>query len=169
MTNQQLASIDLDDLALSLFRLGLHLVRQERGIAGGKGTLRIPKLSALAAVADAESVQVHMLASAEGVREPTMSSTVGVLVEAKLVRLEQDPNDDRSVRVLPTETGTKQLVREKRRLASLLREVDLDAARIHKARDAVETLIGIVADYQRKQQTRKEALRSRRHSRPVEG
>lgn len=98
-----------------------------------------------------------------------MSSTVGVLVEAKLVRLEQDPNDDRSVRVLPTETGTKQLVREKRRLASLLREVDLDAARIHKARDAVETLIGIVADYQRKQQTRKEALRSRRHSRPVEG
>jgi DNA-binding MarR family transcriptional regulator len=162
MKTDPLAQNELDDLAFGLFRIGLHLVRSERGLGSGKDTLRIPKLSALAAVADGESIPVDKLAQAEGVQEPTMSVTLQILEAKDLVELEEDPKDGRLKHAKPTQKTQKQLVRGKRRLSIILREAEIDRARAAKLAEAVTTITSVIDAYKDKQEERRQARRRRR-------
>ncbi len=151
-----------DDLALSLFRLGLQLVRSERSLSAGKGTLRIPKLSALAAVIDRQSVAVDALAKAEGVREPTISATLQILEAGELVILDRADDDKRVWNAKPTKKAERKLKQGKKRLAAVLDGAGVDGADAAKLTDAVDTIRAVLQSFHAAQEERQRARTQRR-------
>ncbi len=153
---------NIDDLALNLFRLGLQLVRSERSLAAGKGTLRIPKLSALAAVVDRQSVPVDTLAKAEGVREPTISATLQILEEGDLVILDRADEDKRVRNAKPTKKAERKLKQGKKRLAAVLADAGVHGDEAAKLSDAVDTIRAVLQSFQAAQEERqRERIRRR--------
>ena len=149
-----MTSTRLDDLALRIFRLGLRLVRSERSLGTPRGTLRIPKLSALATVVDQQSVAVDKLAKAEGVREPTISATLQVLEAGELVTLDRTDEDKRVRNAKPTERAERQLKKGKRRLAAVLHDAGVGEAECAKLEEAVATIHAVLRSFQDVQEER---------------
>jgi DNA-binding MarR family transcriptional regulator len=165
MENEHSDTTPLDDVAFGLFRLGLHIVRSERSLGAGKGILRIPKLSALAAVVDKRSIPVDKLAQVEGVREPTISATLQVLEADKLVELDRDSEDKRVWNAQPTKKAERQLNQGKKRLATVLADAGVDKAQAAKLEDAVNTIAAVLRDFKDTQEKRRQGKQPRRTAR----
>ena len=76
---------------------------------------------------------MNELAGAEQVRPPTMSRVVEALVREGLVRREINKEDRRSVKIFPTDKGTKIMqegrTRREKRLIKLLSQLGTDEIR----------------------------------------
>ena len=116
------------DLGLRLFRSALLLVRAERSLGDARTTLRIPKLSALASVAQDSPRELEEVAQAEGVTEPTMYDTLTKLAKRDYIVAFRRRQDRRRRNVHVTERGRVQLNAEKKRLATFLRGVTPEEA-----------------------------------------
>jgi DNA-binding MarR family transcriptional regulator len=117
------------DLGLRLFRSALLLVRAERSLGDARTTLRIPKLSALASLAEGSPRELEEVAQAEGVTEPTMYDTLTKLAKREYVVAFRRRQDRRRRNVHLTDRGRVQLRAEKERLAAFLRDVSPEEAK----------------------------------------
>ena len=102
-----------------LHSAAIHLLRALRRVDEETG-LSAPRLSALSVVVFAGPLTLGDLASAEGVRPPTMTRLVTALEDAGLVTRRGDPADARITRVAATARGRGVLARGRARRAQLL-------------------------------------------------
>lgn len=116
------------ELGLRLFRSALLLVRAERSLGDARTTLRIPKLSALASVAEDSPRELEEVAQAEGVTEPTMYDTLTKLAKREYIVAFRRRRDRRRRNVHVTARGRLQLNAEKERLAAFLRDLSPEEA-----------------------------------------
>jgi DNA-binding MarR family transcriptional regulator len=142
--NQQRASPPSNEpreLADRLHSAAIHLLRRLRREDAASG-LSSPRLSALSVVVFGGPLSLGALASAEGVRPPTMTRIVHALERDGLVAKVQDPADRRSVLVEATEAGRKLLLEGRdRRVARLARQLGgLSTQEFGALRDAVDVL-----------------------------
>ena len=122
--NSRRASIpDLDSpagrVADRLHSAAIHLLRALRRVDDETG-LSAPRLSALSVVVFAGPLTLGALASAEGVRPPTMTRLVTALEDAGLLTRSVDPGDARVTRVAATARGRRVLMRGRARRLELL-------------------------------------------------
>ena len=123
----------LEAVADRLHSAAIQLLRRVREQDEALG-ISSPRLSALSVVVFAGPLPIGELATAEGIRPPTMTRLVDALEREGLVVRERDLEDRRTVRVRATARGTRILQRGRtRRVASLtaglraLDRGDLDA------------------------------------------
>src|SRR5438105_9528784 len=100
------------DLADRLHSAAIHLLRRLRREDDASG-LPAPQLSAMSVIVFGGPLTLGRLASAEGVRPPTMTRLVESLLQAGLIVRTVDPDDRRVVRVDATPKG-KRLLQESR-------------------------------------------------------
>ncbi|MGH3498518.1 MAG: MarR family winged helix-turn-helix transcriptional regulator [Nocardioidaceae bacterium] len=109
-------------LAMSVSRLSRRL-RQERG-----STLTATQLSVLGTLRRHGSLTAGAIAAIEKVQPPSMTRTLGCLVDLGLVGREPDPTDGRQIVIHLSEEGEHTLAAERKRrdrwLATRLRELD---------------------------------------------
>jgi DNA-binding MarR family transcriptional regulator len=140
-----LRTADAVELA-SRLRLGVtRLARKLRQEA--EAGLTPSLLSALASVERGGRLTVGELCAAEQVQPPTMTRFVAALVEAGLVRREQDPGDRRVAWLSVTSEGAKLLGRARRRkevfLVRRLRGLDPEELEVlERAAPILERLVG---------------------------
>ena len=127
----------LHSAAIHLLR-GLRMRDRESGIGPAQ-------LSALSVLVFGGPRSLAELAEAEQVKPPTMSRIVAGLLRAKLIHVETDKNDRRSMIISPTEAGMRlmQTARARRvdslaRSVSTLREADIQLLR--RAAEMIESL-----------------------------
>ncbi len=106
-------------VADQLHSAAIHLLRSLRRVDDETG-LSAPRLSALSVVVFAGPLTLGDLASAEGVRPPTMTRLVTGLESDGLVARRSDPADARITRVTATARGRAVLARGRARRAQLL-------------------------------------------------
>ena len=102
-----------------LHSAAIHLLRALRRVDDETG-LSAPRLSALSVVVFAGPLTLGALATAEGVRPPTMTRLVTALEDAGLVTRMVDPADARITRVAATALGRRVLMRGRARRLRLL-------------------------------------------------
>jgi DNA-binding MarR family transcriptional regulator len=134
----------IEQTAARLQTAALRLSRQARSDADGG--LNAPRLSALAAIAGADSLSLAELANAERVRAPTMSRIVEALVREGLVTRENVPTDRRSVRIAATKAGRAALGQARRHrlrpLADQLQRLgDSERRALHRGVELLERII----------------------------
>jgi DNA-binding MarR family transcriptional regulator len=136
-TDAELASA----LRISLMRLSRRL-RQERG---DSDALSPNQLGVLGTLMRHGSLAIGELASYERVRPPSMTRTVGGLVDVGLVQRESSPSDGRQVLVGLTEGGRSVVVESRRRKEAWLNRVlaDLTADQRRILRAALPILEGL--------------------------
>jgi DNA-binding MarR family transcriptional regulator len=136
-TDAELASA----LRISVTRLSRRL-RQERGVADH---LSPNQLGVLGTLMREGSLAIGELASSERVRPPSMTRTVGSLVDIGLVQRESSPTDGRQVLVGLTEAGRAVVVESRRRKEAWLNRVlaDLTADQRSVLRAALPVLEGL--------------------------
>lgn len=145
------------EFAFRLFRTAVHLVRLER-VLSSRGALRLPKLTALAAIEADGEVQTELLAQRESVSQPTMINTITVLARRRLVwRQRSTLQRARGRGVRLTAKGRAQLDAEKRRLSALTEQ--LSPQELHILEEAVAILEREALRLQ--QRDRQERLRAR--------
>lgn len=123
-------------LRVSLARLSRRLRTEQAGEAGTTAGLGASGLAVLGRLGRDGAASIGQLATAEQVRPPSMTRTVGCLERDGLVQRHAHPTDGRQVVVRLTEEGAALLAGERRRrdawLAVRLRELppdDLDVLR----------------------------------------
>src|SRR5207245_7188465 len=97
---------DLEEVGRSLHSNAIHLLRHVRTEDSAMG-IGPAQASALSVVVFGGPLTLNELAKAEQVRPPTMSRVVEALVKEGLVRRETNRDDRRSVKIFPTDRGTK--------------------------------------------------------------
>lgn len=122
------------DLADRLHSAAIHLLRRLRiqDLASGVGPAKLSALSVL--VFSGRPLTLAELASAEQIKNPTMSRLITAMERDHLVRIEPAKNDARSILISPTARGKALLLAgKKRRVDSLAKALascskhDLDA------------------------------------------
>lgn len=128
-----------------LHSAAIHLLRSLRRVDDETG-LSAPRLSALSVVVFAGPLTLGDLASAEGVRPPTMTRLVTGLESDGLVARRSDPADARITRVTATARGRAVLARGRARRAQLLEAqlVRLSGRQLHTLGEAA-TLMEAIA------------------------
>jgi DNA-binding MarR family transcriptional regulator len=106
-------------VAERLHSAAIHLLRGLRRVDDQTG-LSAPRLSALSVVVFAGPLTLGALASAEGVRPPTMTRLVTALEDAGLVTRTVGADDARTTRVAATARGRKVLMQGRERRLRLL-------------------------------------------------
>jgi DNA-binding MarR family transcriptional regulator len=136
-TDAELASA----LRICVTRLSRRL-RQERGVADH---LSPNQLGVLGTLMREGSLAIGGLASSERVRPPSMTRTVGSLVDIGLVQRESSPTDGRQVLVGLTEAGRAVVLESRRRKEAWLNRVlaDLTADQRSLLRAALPVLEGL--------------------------
>jgi DNA-binding MarR family transcriptional regulator len=132
----------VDAVADKLHSAAIHLLRRLRIEDEALG-ISAPRLSALSVVVFAGPIPIGELATAEGVRPPTMTRLVDGLERDGLVKREPDPEDRRGVVVRATTRGVRTLTRGRARrvevLAQHLRQLpSKDLATLATAADLFE-------------------------------
>ena len=127
-----------------LHSAAIHLLRGLRRVDDETG-LSAPRLSALSVVVFAGPLTLGELASAEGVRPPTMTRLVTGLEGDGLVVRRGDPADARLTRVVATARGRAVLARGRARRAQLLEErlarlSDRELDALGEASDLIEAI-----------------------------
>src|SRR3989442_6472191 len=121
-----------EEVARSLHSNAIHLLRHVRIEDSAMG-IGPAQASALSVVVFGGPLTLNELAGAEQVPPPTMSRVVEALVREGLVRRETNRDDRRSVKIFPTDRGTKILHegrnRREKRLIKLLSKLDADEIR----------------------------------------
>jgi DNA-binding MarR family transcriptional regulator len=124
--------LNLEEVARSLHSNAIHLLRHVRAEDTAMG-IGPAQASALSVIVFTGPLTLNELAETEQVKPPTMSRVVEALVKAGLVKRETDWDDRRSVRISPTDKGTKLLHegrnRREKRLIKLLSKLDTDEIR----------------------------------------
>ncbi len=124
--------LSFEEVARNLHSNAIHLLRRVRteDLAMGIGPAQA---SALSVVVFGGPLTLNELARAEQVRPPTMSRVVEALVRERLVRREINKEDRRSVKIIPTDKGTKIIHegrnRREKRLIKLLSQLGTDEIR----------------------------------------
>ena len=112
------------EIAERLHSAAVHLLRAVRR-EDESGSLSGPRLSALSVIVFAGAVTLGDLAAAEQVRPPTMTRIVKALEQRGLVVRKQNAEDGRSIYILATTSGKRELLLgRKRRIQALVREID---------------------------------------------
>ena len=106
-------------MADRLHSAALHLLRRLRTEDDLLG-ISPPRLSALSVVVYAGPISIGELATAEGVRPPTMTRLVDALERDGLVKRKQHPDDGRTVVVRATRKGVGTLTRGRARRVEVL-------------------------------------------------
>jgi len=108
------------DLADRLHAEAIHLLRRLRiqDLASGIGPAKLSALSVL--VFSSRPLSLAELASAEQVKNPTMSRLVAAMGEEGLVKIEAAKKDARSIEITPTARGKALLLAGKRRRVNSL-------------------------------------------------
>ena len=112
------------DLADRLHSAAIHLLRRLRiqDLASGVGPAKLSALSVL--VFSGRPFSLAELASAEQVKNPTMSRLVAAMEGEGLVKIEAAKEDARSIQITPTVRGKALLLAgKKRRVDSLAQAV----------------------------------------------
>jgi len=121
-----------EEVARSLHSNAIHLLRRVRIEDSAMG-IGPAQASALSVVVFGGPLTLNELAGAEQVRPPTMSRVVEALVREGLVRREINKEDRRSVKIFPTDKGTKIIHegrnRREKRLIKLLSQLGTDEIR----------------------------------------
>ncbi len=122
----------LEEVGRSLHSNAIHLLRRVRTEDSAMG-IGPAQASALSVVVFGGPLSLNELAGAEQVRPPTMSRVVDALVREGLVRREINKEDRRSVKIFPTDKGTKIMHegrnRREKRLIKLLSQLGTDEIR----------------------------------------
>jgi len=131
-----------------LHSAAIHLLRRVRkqDVATGEGPAR---LSALSVLVFGGPKTLKELASAEQVKPPTMSRIVAGLARSRLVRIAEDPDDARCLRIHATAKGTEILQKgRERRITDLAAQFDrLTPQDLARLSEAVEILSGLLKDW----------------------
>src|SRR5579859_6916368 len=103
------------DLADRLHSAVIHLLRRLRiqDLASGVGPAKLSALSVL--LFSGRPLSLAELASAEQVKNPTMSRLVAAMEKDGLVRIEPSEEDARSIQITPTALGKRLLLAGKKR------------------------------------------------------
>lgn len=115
--------VAVDQIAVRLLRSALRVVRRAGALRGGVETLRPSKLTALDSIARNEGLTVDELARREGVREPTISTHLDELRQARMVEEFADLADRRVTKLRATPKGTERLKHDGIFYASVIRRV----------------------------------------------
>jgi DNA-binding MarR family transcriptional regulator len=122
-------AIDVDEVAMELNSVAIHLVRRLRRADRTLG-VHPARLSALAVLVFGGPHTISELADAEQVTGPTMTRIVQGLERDGLAEREPDPDDRRAVRIRPTRRGRALMLRGRdqrvEQLAAQLRELRRD-------------------------------------------
>ena len=142
MSRRSSPAREVDAVADKLHSAAIHLLRRLRIEDEALG-ISAPRLSALSVVVFAGPIPIGELATAEGVRPPTMTRLVDGLERDGLVKREPDPEDRRGVVVRATTRGVRTLTRGRARrvevLAQHLRQLpSKDLATLATAADLFE-------------------------------
>ncbi|HEV8563301.1 MAG TPA: MarR family transcriptional regulator [Actinomycetota bacterium] len=121
MSRRSSPARDVDAVADRLHSAAIHLLRRLRTEDEALG-VSPPRLSALSVVVYAGPIPIGELASAEGVRPPTMTRLVDGLEHDGLVKREPHPEDRRGVVVRATPKGVRRLTRGRARRVEVLAE-----------------------------------------------
>lgn len=131
-------------------RVRLVVTRLNRRLRQQEGTgLSASAQSALASVARRGSLSLGELAAIEGVKPPSMTTTVAALEGHALVRREPDASDRRVTRVAITPRGRLLLQRTRRRKTAYLaaRLESVDERRLRALEEAVAVLEQVLEDF----------------------
>lgn len=135
-TNNEVFSI-----AERLHSAAIHLLRRVRkqDIATGEGPAR---LSALSVLVFGGPKTLKELAAAEQVKPPTMSRIVAGLERNRMVRISEDPEDARRMRIATTPKGVRLLKKGREmRVAYLAAQLEhLSPEELFQLAEAVEIL-----------------------------
>ncbi|MBO0694308.1 MAG: MarR family transcriptional regulator [Acidimicrobiaceae bacterium] len=131
----------VEPVADLLHSAAIHLLRRARE-HDDEAPISASRLSALSVVAFRGPLTVGELATAEGVRSPTMTGLVNGLERDRLVRRRPGAHDGRAVLVEATSSGRRLLDRARARRIELVgsRLEDLSAADLELLRRAGELL-----------------------------
>ncbi len=132
------------DVADRLHSAAIHLLRWVRREDAASG-LTAPRLSALSVIVFGGPLTLGALASAEGVRPPTITRVVDALEADGLVRRAADPADARVTRVSGTVKGQRVLTAGRaRRVAALATRLAslpaADRATLARAAELIEQI-----------------------------
>lgn len=116
--------LSADQIAVRLIRSALRVVRRAGSLRGGAETLRPSKLTALDSIARNEGLTVDDLARREGLREPTISSHLNDLRQARMVEEFADLTDRRITKLRATAEGAERLRDDGTFYASVIRRVE---------------------------------------------
>jgi len=134
------------EVADRLHSAAIHLLRRLRiqDLASGVGPAKLSALSVL--VFSGRPLSLAELASAEQVKNPTMSRLVAAMDEEGLVKIEPSKKDARSIRITPTARGKALLLAgKKRRVDSLAKAIGtLDERALQEMGKAIELLREII-------------------------
>lgn len=110
-----------EKLAELLHATAIRLLRTVRRMDDASGQTA-PRLSALSVIVFSGPITLGQLAEAEQVRPPTMTRIVNALEQHQLVRKTKDASDGRTIRIVATMRGKKQLLRGRARRVQFLAE-----------------------------------------------
>jgi len=143
---QQLDAVAVAD---RLHSAAIHLLRRVRkqDIATGEGPAR---LSALSVLVFGGPKTLKELAAAEQVKPPTMSRIVAGLAHSRLIRIAEDPEDARRMRIHATAKGTEILQRGREmRIGYLAAHLDqLSPRELVQVAAAVEILTRLLRNWE---------------------
>jgi DNA-binding MarR family transcriptional regulator len=127
-----------------LHRGAIGLLRRVK-VADSKTGVSPPRLSALSVLVFAGPQSLASLATAEGVKPPSMSKLVAELEVAKLVIKSPDPADRRGLVIAATERGRKLMLQGRNRRLAILKErlARLSAAEVARLAAAAPLLLAL--------------------------
>lgn len=137
---------DAHALAEALHRAAIGLLRGIK-TADQETGLSPPRLSALSVLVFAGPQSLASLATAEGVKPPSMSKLVADLEQEGLVEKAADPDDRRGLVIAATSQGRKIMLQGRDRRLALLRErlARLNAKELAQLADAAPVLLKVAA------------------------
>jgi DNA-binding MarR family transcriptional regulator len=134
------------ELADRLHSAAIHLLRRLRiqDLASGIGPAKLSALSVL--VFSGKPLTLAELATAEQVKNPTMSRLIAAMEHDRLVRITPAKEDARSILITPTHRGRALLLAgKKRRVDSLARALNpCDEGELNQLRNSVELLNRVI-------------------------
>jgi DNA-binding MarR family transcriptional regulator len=134
------------ELADRLHSAAIHLLRRLRiqDLASGIGPAKLSALSVL--VFSGRPLTLAELATAEQVKNPTMSRLIAAMERERLVRVTPATEDARSILITPTHRGIALLLAgKKRRVESLAKALNpCDVAELEELGKSVELLNQVI-------------------------
>jgi DNA-binding MarR family transcriptional regulator len=134
------------DIADGLHSTAIHLLRRLRvqDMASGIGPAKLSALSVL--VFSRRPLGLAELASAEQVKNPTMSRLVSAMEKEGLVHIAASKQDARAVEIRPTQKGERLLLSGKERRVNSLAKVlqELKESELVQLRKSIEVLRQVV-------------------------
>ena len=134
------------ELADRLHSAAIHLLRRLRiqDLASGIGPAKLSALSVL--VFSGKPLTLAELATAEQVKNPTMSRLIAAMERDRLVRVTPAKEDARSILITPTHRGKALLLAGKKRRVDSLGEAlsRCDEAELDQLQNSVELLNQVI-------------------------